>query len=170
MTTIATPTRRHRAASPVAVVGVFVCLVVGVIGGVLVAQSLKDYTSYTASTLATVTDVVVEHHSGTRRHTGSTSRDYYVDYEADGETFTAEPLEGVVHGRLQEGDTLTLVYPPGSPEDAVTEATTTATTAHVLRAIGLGLVVVSVGVITTIAVVWTRRRARARTTDADVTG
>lgn len=62
------------------------------------------------------------------------------------------------------------MYPPGSPQDAVTEATTTAGTAHVLLAVGIGLVVVAAGVITTILVVWLRRRARSRELDAVLAG
>lgn len=157
-TTASRPFAR-RTSTAVAVALLF-ALVLGIFGGVLVGVSQKDYTAYTERATATISDVVRRTGGGGTHH-GSTTYRIYLDYEADGHSFTRKRLQGVTTGTPHVGDTVELRYPPGQPAKAVTAKTTSRTTAHVELGIGVGLLVLAVGILVGLAVWGRRRRAKA---------
>lgn len=144
----------------------FLALAFGVSGAMALYDSTKDYSAFTESTVAWVTEVVDERHTHSTRagFQTDTVRDYYVDYEADGERFSHEKLSGMVDGLLQEGDVVPIRYPPGQGADAVTELSTTAATAHRLRWAGLFCLAVSAAALTGRGVLVRRRRRRLAAT------
>ncbi len=141
------PVRRYGKQSRTALAaGAVLFLVTGIFSAVMIGASQQDYTAYTARATATVTDVV-RSHAGSSSSDASPTYDYYVDFEADGQTFTHRSLSGVIMGRPRVGDTLTVIFPPGEPGRAVTEQTASPTAQRVELWIGLGLALVAVGVL-----------------------
>ncbi|QAY60686.1 DUF3592 domain-containing protein [Microbacterium protaetiae] len=166
--TATAPARPRARSSALAIAAVvFLALIAGLIGGVLIALSQVDYTGYTERTTATVTDIVTKTGGGTGHH-GVTTHTYYLDFEADGQTFTHERLQGVTTGTVQIGDTIELAYPPGQPHKAVTVDTTHASTSLFELLFGIGLLVLGAGGLLA-ALLWAVRSHRKKRLSAEVT-
>jgi hypothetical protein len=161
MTNSLTPARLLTGPIALIVIGVFFGLLFGLFGGVLVGVSQQDFSSYTEHTTATITHVQVRT-DGTNRRTRTNTYLYYADFEADGTTFTDRRLNGTFSGRLDVGDTVTLVYPPGEPTKAVTKQTTSASARNVELWIGVGLLVLAAGLLVGVAIGTVKWRARVR--------
>lgn len=147
------PTRRNRL---MIIVG-SVFLAVGlVLGAVFVLIGAKDYSAYTGRADATVVDVDVH----TTRSNGKTrtSRDYDVQFTAQGSTYRIIDIGGVRSGGdLSTGDVVAVAFPPDRPREAVW-ATTVEGGATVLLFVGLGAGVLFGGLGATILVLGLRRR------------
>jgi len=147
------PARRNRL---MIVVG-SVFLAVGVVlGTVFVLIGSQDYSAYTARAGATVVDVDVH----TTRSNGKTrtSRDYDVQFTADGRTYRIDDIGGVRSGGdLSTGDVVAVAFPPGDPGAAVW-ASTVEGGATVLLIVGLGVGLLFDGLGATILILGLRRR------------
>lgn len=104
------------------------------IGGGMVKESQKDYSSYTERTTAVVSAVEEYEDSD-----GDDRERYFVDFTAEGQEFSHQSLRGSHSGEPEVGDEFVLAYPPGDPEKAVTESRLDARTGHIFLAVGLGI-------------------------------
>src|SRR6478752_7152735 len=147
------PARRNR--SMIIVGSVF--LAVGVVlGTVFVLVGSKDYSAYTARAGATVVDVDVH----TTRSNGKTrtTRDYDVQFTADGRTYRITDIGGVRSGGdLSTGDVVAVAFPPDDPRQAVWAATVEGG-AKVLLFVGLGAGLLFGGLGATVLALGLRRR------------
>lgn len=152
------------------IIGTVFSVVLLIIGGGFVAASQVDYSSYTESTTAVVVDVVREETSSSTRDDPKYRTVVYVSYTAEGQDFPRERLSGSWSGRPKVGDTFVLVYPPGSPQDAVTESVLDPSYGRTMLLIGVGLLVVgaAIGVLVTVSLVRRRNRNSPRFTGRGV--
>lgn len=114
-----------------------VFLAVGlVLGTVFVLIGSKDYSAYTARAGATVVDVDV--HTSRSNGKTRTTRDYDVQFTADGRTYRITDIGGVRSGGdLSTGDTVAVAFPPDDPQQAVWAGTVEGG-ATLLLFVGLG--------------------------------
>lgn len=156
MTTTASamaPPRRNRLMIVVGSVFLGVGLVLGT---VFVLIGSKDYSAYTARASATVMDVDVH----TTRSNGKTrtTRDYDVQFTADGRTYRITDIGGVRSGGdLSTGDVVAVAFPPADPQSAVWAGTVEGG-ATVLLFIGLGAGLLFGGLGATVLILGMRRR------------
>lgn len=122
MTTTAPPFAPSRRNRLMIIVG-SVFLAVGLIVGTLfVLVGSQDYSSYTGRAAATVVDVDVH----TTRSNGKTrtTRDYDVQFAADGHNYRVDGIGGIrAGGDLSTGDAVEVAFPPGDPRQAVWAST-----------------------------------------------
>ena len=122
MSTIAdapAPPRRNRL---MIVVGAIFLAVGLILGTVFTLIGTKDYSAYTARASATVVDVDV--HTTRSNGTTRTSRDYDVQFTADGRTYRIDGIGGVrTGGDPAIGDLVAVAFPPADPQSAVWAAT-----------------------------------------------
>ncbi|WP_420123100.1 DUF3592 domain-containing protein [Nakamurella sp.] len=127
------PPRRNRL---MIVVGAIFLAVGLILGTVFALIGTKDYSAYTARASATVVDVDV--HTTRSNGTTRTSREYDVQFTADGRTYRIDHIDGVrTGGDLAAGDVVAVAFPPADPQSAVSAATVDGG-ARVLLIVGVG--------------------------------
>lgn len=134
-----------------------VFLAVGlVLGTVFVLIGSKDYSAYTARAGATVVDVDV--HTSRSNGKTRTTRDYDVQFTADGRTYRITDIGGVRSGGdLTTGDIVAVAFPPDDPQQAVWAGTVEGG-ATVLLFVGLGAGLLFGGLGATVLALGLRRR------------
>ncbi|MDA8369742.1 MAG: DUF3592 domain-containing protein [Nocardiopsaceae bacterium] len=135
----------HRGTSRVgSVVGAVICgvltLVLLAVGGIFFLLSRADYSDHTGRAEAVVTEVVMTDDGSIgsdRDEAGDT--DVYVDYEAEGQSYSRVKLNGLNPSSYSTGEALTVAYDPADPGDPVTVESTEPGAFDVFGYVGIGL-------------------------------